>query len=55
MNEADIGHIPLILRGFIPENDANMLYSISESKIHTPKSFELNVIVTDIVALANAD
>ena len=54
MKAADLGHIPLIVGGIIPEEDARNLSNMGVSKVYTPKDFELNTIMMDIVALVDA-
>ncbi|WP_370304526.1 methylmalonyl-CoA mutase family protein [Pseudooceanicola sp.] len=53
MKSADLGHIPLIVGGIIPEEDARNLENMGVSKVYTPKDFELNTIMMDIVALVD--
>ena len=53
MKEADISHIPLIVGGIIPEEDSQRLQNLGVSKIYTPKDFELNTIMMDIVSLVD--
>ena len=52
---ANLGHIPVIVGGIIPEDDAKKLFNMGISKVYTPKDFELNTIMFDIVALADPD
>ena len=52
MREAGLSHIPLIVGGIIPEEDAKALKDMGVSQVYTPKDFELNRIMMDIVALA---
>jgi len=49
----DLSHIPVIVGGIIPPDDARRLLAIGVAKIYTPKDFELNRIMLDIVALAD--
>ncbi|MEP5088729.1 MAG: cobalamin-dependent protein, partial [Paracoccaceae bacterium] len=53
MKIAGLGHIPVIVGGIIPENDAIMLIKIGVARVYTPKDFELNTIMMDIVELAD--
>jgi (2R)-ethylmalonyl-CoA mutase len=53
--EADLGHIPVVVGGIIPEDDADRLRAMGISRVYTPKDFELNRIMFDIVALADPD
>ncbi len=51
MRAAGLGHIPVIVGGIIPEDDAAKLRAMGVAAVYTPKDFELNVIMMDIVAL----
>jgi ethylmalonyl-CoA mutase len=53
MRQAGLGHIPLIVGGIIPDEDAKALKSMGVAAVYTPKDFELNRIMMDIVALAD--
>ncbi|MDX2484659.1 MAG: protein meaA, partial [Pseudodonghicola sp.] len=55
MQEAGLGHIPVIVGGIIPEEDAEKLRAMGVSKIYTPKDFELNTIMGDIVTLVDPE
>ena len=48
----DLGHIPLIVGGIIPDDDAQRLRDMGVARVYTPKDFELNTIMHDIVTLA---
>ncbi|MEM0937287.1 MAG: protein meaA [Pseudomonadota bacterium] len=50
---AGLGHIPVIVGGIIPDEDAKHLRAIGVSRVYTPKDFELNRIMDDIVTLAD--
>ncbi|MBY6048272.1 protein meaA [Vannielia litorea] len=52
MREEGLSHIPLIVGGIIPDEDAKSLKDMGVSSVYTPKDFELNRIMMDIVALA---
>ncbi len=47
-----LGDIPVIVGGIIPDEDVQALNSFGVSRIYTPKDFELNRIMMDIVTLA---
>ena len=47
-----LGSIPVIVGGIIPDDDAVRLKSMGVARVYTPKDFELNTIMLDIVALA---
>ncbi|WP_238371006.1 protein meaA [Heliomarina baculiformis] len=48
-----MSHIPVIVGGIIPDEDAEKLIKMGVSKVYTPKNFELNTIMMDIVGLVN--
>ena len=51
MQAAGISDTPLIVGGIIPDDDAAHLRAIGVAKVYTPKDFELNTIMMDIVTL----
>ncbi|WP_424985935.1 methylmalonyl-CoA mutase family protein [Microbulbifer sp. S227A] len=53
MQAAGFSHIPVIVGGIIPDEDSQRLQKMGVSKVYTPKDFELNTIMTDIVALVD--
>ena len=53
MNEAGLGTTPVIVGGIIPEDDAERLRAMGVARVYTPKDFELNTIMADIVTLAD--
>jgi (2R)-ethylmalonyl-CoA mutase len=53
MAAAGLSHIPVIVGGIIPDDDAAKLKSIGVAKVYTPKDFELNTIMRDIVTLVS--
>nr|WP_321507296.1 protein meaA [uncultured Celeribacter sp.] len=53
MKEAGLSHIPVVAGGIIPEEDAEHLRAIGVARVYTPKDFELNRIMFDIVALVD--
>ena len=50
---AGLGHIPVVVGGIIPDDDAASLRAMGVARVYTPKDFELNRIMFDIVALAD--
>ncbi|NOX41937.1 MAG: protein meaA [Alphaproteobacteria bacterium] len=48
---AGLDHIPVVVGGIIPEEDADILRRAGVSTVYTPKDFKLNLIMADIVAL----
>ncbi|WP_415921463.1 methylmalonyl-CoA mutase family protein [Tateyamaria sp. SN6-1] len=53
MRAAGLGHIPVIVGGIIPDDDAQRLRAFGVARVYTPKDFELNTIMMDIVSLAD--
>ena len=51
LRAADLGHIPVMVGGIIPDEDAGCLRGFGVARVYTPKDFELNVIMMDIVHL----
>ena len=52
MRAEGLGHVPVIVGGIIPDSDAASLRAMGVAAVYTPKDFELNRIMMDIVALA---
>ena len=55
MRKAGLGDVPVIVGGIIPDEDAARLRGLGVAKVYTPKDFELNRIMMDIVTLADAE
>ena len=53
LRAAGIAHIPVIAGGIIPDDDANELRAMGVAQVYTPKDFELNKILSDIVTLVD--
>ena len=53
LRDADLAHIPVIAGGIIPEDDAKRLREIGVAAVYTPKDFELNRIMSDIITLVD--
>ena len=53
LHEANLSNIPVIVGGIIPDEDAERLLAMGVAKVYTPKDFELNSIMADIVTLAD--
>jgi (2R)-ethylmalonyl-CoA mutase len=54
MRTAGLGAVPLVVGGIIPEDDAARLRALGVAAVYTPKDFELNRIMMDIVTLVDA-
>ncbi|KAF0675313.1 protein meaA [Profundibacterium mesophilum] len=55
LREAGLSHLPVVVGGIIPQSDAEALKALGVARVYTPKDFELNLIMTDIVALADPE
>lgn len=53
LKTAGLDHIPVIAGGIIPDDDAAKLKAMGVARVYTPKDFELNKIMFDIVALVD--
>ena len=53
LRAAGLDHIPVMVGGIIPDEDAVKLKDFGVARVYTPKDFELNRIMMDIVALAD--
>ena len=53
MRAAGLGDVPVIVGGIIPDDDAKRLLEMGVARVYTPKDFELNTIMKDIVTLAD--
>jgi (2R)-ethylmalonyl-CoA mutase len=53
MRAAGLGHVPVIVGGIIPDDDAERLRTMGVARVYTPKDFELNTIMMDIVTLVD--
>ena len=54
LRDAGLKNVPVIVGGIIPEDDEKRLTELGVSKVYTPKDFELNRIMIDIVGLVDA-
>ena len=53
MRAAGLDHVPVVVGGIIPDDDAKTLLGYGVARVYTPKDFELNRIMADIVVLAD--
>ena len=53
MQAEGLGHVPVIVGGIIPDDDAARLREMGVAQVYTPKDFQLNTIMMDIVALVD--
>jgi len=52
LKDAGLSDLPVIVGGIIPDEDAERLKEMGVSRVFTPKNFQLNAIMGDIVTLA---
>jgi ethylmalonyl-CoA mutase len=52
MRQAGLAEVPVVVGGIIPPQDAEALKTAGAAAIYTPKDFELNRILSDVVRLA---
>ena len=55
MRKEGLSDVPLIVGGIIPDDDAQRLLHMGVARVYTPKDFELNTIMMDIVTLADPE
>jgi (2R)-ethylmalonyl-CoA mutase len=51
MKEAGLDDVPVVVGGIIPPQDATVLKSAGVAEVYTPKDFELNRIMSDLVRI----
>ncbi len=54
LKDAGLTDIPVIAGGIIPDDDAKDLRKMGVAQVYTPKDFELNKIMADIVTLVDS-
>lgn len=54
LREAGASHVPVVVGGIIPPDDAKALLASGVAAVYTPKDFELNRIMTDVVRIVEA-
>ncbi len=51
MRAADLADVPVVVGGIIPPEDAEKLVASGVARVYTPKDFDLNAIMNDILAI----
>jgi (2R)-ethylmalonyl-CoA mutase len=51
MRAADLADVPVVVGGIIPPEDAAKLIEAGVARVYTPKDFDLNAIMADIVTV----
>jgi (2R)-ethylmalonyl-CoA mutase len=54
MRTEGIDDVPVVVGGIIPPEDAKLLRTLGVAAVYTPKDFEMNTIMGDIVSLVEA-
>ncbi|TMJ40374.1 MAG: protein meaA, partial [Alphaproteobacteria bacterium] len=54
MRAAGLGRVPVVAGGIIPPEDVLVLKQLGIAKVYTPKDFDMNRIMTDLVRLIDA-
>jgi len=49
MREAEIGDVPVVVGGIVPDDDAARLRDLGVAAVYTPKDFEVAVLLGDLV------
>ena len=52
LRQSGLAHLPVIVGGIIPDPDRARLLEMGVARVYTPKDFELNRIMSDIIELA---
>jgi (2R)-ethylmalonyl-CoA mutase len=51
LREAGLDNVPVVVGGIIPPEDAKVLEAAGVAAVYTPKDFELNRIMADVVRI----
>ncbi len=51
MRTAGLGKVPIVVGGIIPQSDGDLLKTLGVAAVYTPKDFEIDSIIGDIVGL----
>ena len=51
LRQAGLENIPVVVGGIIPHEDSHVLKQLGVSRVYTPKDFDLNIIMNDLVDL----
>ena len=51
LRQVELGHIPIVVGGITPREDHFILKQLGVARVYTPKDFDLNVIMNDLVDL----
>jgi (2R)-ethylmalonyl-CoA mutase len=51
LRAAGLANVPVVAGGIIPQDDVNVLKQLGVAAVYTPKDFDLNRIMGDLVTL----
>jgi (2R)-ethylmalonyl-CoA mutase len=51
LRAAGLGHVPVVAGGIIPSDDVNVLKQLGVAAVYTPKDFDMNRIMDDLIGL----
>ena len=54
LRSAGLGHIPVVVGGIIPPEDARKLEQLGIAAVYTPKDFDLNRVMADVLRIVEA-
>jgi (2R)-ethylmalonyl-CoA mutase len=54
MKQAGLDDIPVVVGGIVPPEDARVLKEAGVAAVYTPKDFELNRIMADVVRIVDS-
>ena len=54
LRTANLGHLPVVVGGIIPEEDQHVLKQMGVAAVYTPKDFRISTMMGDIVKLIDA-
>ena len=54
LRSAGLGHIPVVVGGIIPPEDAQKLKQLGIAAVYTPKDFDLNSVMADVLRIVDA-
>jgi (2R)-ethylmalonyl-CoA mutase len=53
MQEAGLDEIPVVVGGIIPPEDASLLKAAGVAAVYTPKDFQINRIMADLIRIVD--
>jgi (2R)-ethylmalonyl-CoA mutase len=51
LRAAGLGRVPVVVGGIIPEADVNILKQLGVTAVYTPKDFDMNKIMGEVIGL----